>query len=82
MPGINKSPLNMAIQNVKGKKMGGNMMDTAEELNPGKSVDVTEMAMGGYMDGEIEKKMMGGYMGGGSIGKMAMGGYMAKKGKK
>jgi hypothetical protein len=40
------------------------------------------MAKGGYMDGEIEKKMMGGYMGGGSVGKMAMGGYMDKKGKK
>ena len=72
----------MAIQNVKGKKMGGSMMSSVEELNPGKSVDVTEMAKGGYMDGEIEKKMMGGYMGGGSVGKMAMGGYMDKKGKK
>jgi len=82
MPGMNKSPLNMAIQKVKGRKMGGSMMDTAEELNPGKSVDVTEMAMGGYMDGEIEKKMMGGYMGGGYMGKMAMGGYMDKKGEK
>ena len=28
------------------------------------------------------KKMMGGYMGGGYMGKMAMGGYMDKKGKK
>tara|TARA_R100001460_G_scaffold1862_7_gene6648 strand:+ start:25444 stop:25692 length:249 start_codon:yes stop_codon:yes gene_type:complete len=82
MPGMNKNPLNMAIQKVKGRKMGGSMMPTAEELNPGKSVDVTEMAMGGYMDGEIEKKMMGGYMGGGYMGKMAMGGYMDKKGKK
>jgi len=26
--------------------------------------------------------MMGGYMGGGYMGKMAMGGYMDKKGKK
>jgi len=55
MPGMNKSPLNMAIQKVKGKKMGGSMMDTAEELNPGKSVDVTEMAMGGYMDKKGKK---------------------------
>lgn len=82
MPGMNKSPLNMAIQKVKGRKMGGSMMPMTEELNPGKSVDVTEMAMGGYMDGEIEKKMMGGYMGGGYMGKMAMGGYMDKKGRK
>lgn len=31
-----------------------------EDLNPGKSVDVTEMAMGGYMDDKMVKKMMGG----------------------
>jgi len=31
-----------------------------EELNPGKSIDVTEMAMGGYMDDMMVKKMMGG----------------------
>lgn len=31
-----------------------------EQLNPGKSVDVTEMAMGGYMDDKMVKKMMGG----------------------
>ena len=34
----------------------------AEELNPGKTVDVSEMAMGGYMDDEVAEKMMGGYM--------------------
>ena len=33
-----------------------------EELNPGKLVDVTEMAMGGYMDNKVAEKMMGGYM--------------------
>lgn len=82
---MNKNKLNMAMMNVKGKNKGGSMMstnmNTAEELNPGKSVDVSEMAMGGYMDGEIEKKMMGGYMGGGYMGKMAMGGSMNKKRK-
>tara|TARA_R100000406_G_scaffold93910_1_gene84794 strand:- start:267 stop:851 length:585 start_codon:yes stop_codon:yes gene_type:complete len=31
-------------------------------LNPGKLIDVTEMAKGGFMDEEIEKRMMGGYM--------------------
>jgi len=31
-----------------------------EQLNPGKSIDVTEMAMGGYMDDMMVKKMMGG----------------------
>jgi hypothetical protein len=31
-------------------------------LNPGKLMDVTEMAKGGFMDEEIEKRMMGGYM--------------------
>lgn len=31
-----------------------------EDLNPGKSVDVTEMSMGGYMDDKMVKKMMGG----------------------
>ena len=33
-----------------------------EELNPGKLVDVSEMAKGGYMDNEVAEKMMGGYM--------------------
>lgn len=37
-----------------------NAMIAIEELNPGKSVDVTEMAMGGYMDDKMVKKMMGG----------------------
>ena len=31
-------------------------------VNPGKNVDVTLMAKGGYMDEEVEKMMMGGYM--------------------
>ncbi len=31
-------------------------------LNPGKLMDVTEMAKGGFMDEEIERRMMGGYM--------------------
>ena len=31
-------------------------------LNPGKLIDVTEMAKGGFMDEEIEKRMMGGFM--------------------
>lgn len=31
-----------------------------EDLNPGKSVDVTEMAKGGYMDDKAIMKMMGG----------------------
>jgi len=69
--------LNQAIDKVKkaqkmkgGGLSGGNpsgkpkrmVPDPAEELNPGKSVDVTEMAMGGYMDDEVAEKMMGGYM--------------------
>ena len=31
-------------------------------VNPGKNIDVTLMAKGGYMDEEVEKMMMGGYM--------------------
>lgn len=34
----------------------------AQELNPGKIVDVTEMSKGGYMDDDVAEKMMGGYM--------------------
>jgi hypothetical protein len=37
-----------------------NAMEVIEELNPGKSIDVTEMAMGGYMDDKMVKRMMGG----------------------
>jgi hypothetical protein len=37
-----------------------NAQEVIEELNPGKSIDVTEMAMGGYMDDKMVKKMMGG----------------------
>jgi len=37
-----------------------NAQEIIEELNPGKSIDVTEMAMGGYMDDKMVKKMMGG----------------------
>ena len=93
MPGMDsgrkKSRLDRAMSLAKSRETGkltdkdiAAAMQIIEELNPGKSVDVTEMAMGGFMDGEIEKKMMGGYMGGGYMGKMAMGGYMDKKGKK
>ena len=92
MPGMSgkvKSKLDKAMALAKSRETGkltdkdvAAAMQIIEELNPGKSVDVTEMAMGGYMDGEIEKKMMGGYMGGGYMGKMAMGGYMDKKGRK
>tara|TARA_R110001583_G_scaffold65352_2_gene188900 strand:+ start:763 stop:1044 length:282 start_codon:yes stop_codon:yes gene_type:complete len=93
MPGMDsgrkKSRLDRAMSLAKSRETGkltdkdiAAAMQIIEELNPGKSVDVTEMAMGGYMDGEIEKKMMGGYMGGGYMGKMAMGGYMDKKGRK
>ena len=31
-----------------------------EELNPGKIVDVTEMAMGGFVDDKMVNRMMGG----------------------
>lgn len=37
-----------------------NAQEAIEQLNPGKSIDVTEMAMGGYMDDKMVKKMMGG----------------------
>ncbi len=39
------------------KMMNGGM---AEELNPGKTVDVTEMANGGFMDDKMVNRMMGG----------------------
>lgn len=46
---------------------GGKLSDkdkevAVEALNPGKSVDVTEMMKGGYMDDKVAEKMMGGYM--------------------
>ena len=41
----------------KGGAAGGVM---AEELNPGKTVDVTEMAMGGPADEKMVARMMGG----------------------
>lgn len=37
-------------------------VDLVETLNPGKTMDVTEMAMGGYMADEVAEKAMGGYM--------------------
>ena len=39
------------------KMMNGGM---AEELNPGKTVDVTEMANGGFMNDKMVNRMMGG----------------------
>ena len=39
----------------KGGSRGG-----VEELNPGKTVDVTEMANGGYVDDKMVNRMMGG----------------------
>ena len=43
----------------KGGAAGGAEINV-EELNPGKTVDVTAMATGGYMDDKAVSKMMGG----------------------
>lgn len=56
----------------KGGAAGGVM---AEELNPGKTVDVTEMAMGGFVDDKMVNRMMGG----GRPKGMAKGGYRGGK---
>ena len=45
-----------------GKLTSKDLEAAAVVLNPGKTVDVSEMAMGGYMDDEVAEKMMGGYM--------------------
>lgn len=58
------------MPNVKGKKFpytkkgiaDAQAYAEAEQLNPGKSVDVTEMMKGGYMNDKVAEKMMGGYM--------------------
>ena len=52
--------------------MNGGM---AEELNPGKTVDVTEMANGGFMNDKMVNRMMGG----GRPKGMAKGGYRGGK---
>lgn len=46
-----------------------------EELNPGKMVDVSEMAMGGFVDDKMVNRMMGG----GRPKGMAKGGYRGGK---
>ena len=46
-----------------------------EELNPGKTVDVSEMAMGGFVDDKMVNRMMGG----GRPKGMAKGGYRGGK---
>tara|TARA_B100001248_G_scaffold122944_1_gene92176 strand:- start:3694 stop:3999 length:306 start_codon:yes stop_codon:yes gene_type:complete len=43
----------------KGGAAGGAEINV-EELNPGKMVDVTAMATGGYMDDKAVSRMMGG----------------------
>jgi len=46
-----------------------------EELNPGKTVDVSEMALGGFVDDKMVNRMMGG----GRPKGMAKGGYRGGK---
>ena len=45
---------------VKKMKKGGAVGGMAEELNPGKTMDVTQMAMGGMVDDKMVNRMMGG----------------------
>jgi hypothetical protein len=45
---------------VKKMKKGGAVGGVAEELNPGKTMDVTQMAMGGMVDDKMVNRMMGG----------------------
>ena len=50
-------------ENIMNEAIGSMISDyLIKPLNPGKLIDVTEMAKGGFMDEEIEKRMMGGYM--------------------
>tara|TARA_R100001224_G_scaffold64223_1_gene38450 strand:- start:253 stop:549 length:297 start_codon:yes stop_codon:yes gene_type:complete len=45
---------------VKKMKKGGAAGGMVEELNPGKTMDVTQMAMGGMVDDKMVNRMMGG----------------------
>ena len=69
---INRVKREQGVQGMKrGGLSGGNQSGAPKRMvpdpaisvvNPGKNVDVTLMAKGGYMDEEVEKMMMGGYM--------------------
>ena len=69
---INRVKREQGVQGMKrGGLSGGNPSGAPKRMvpdpaisvvNPGKNVDVTLMAKGGYMDEEVEKMMMGGYM--------------------
>ena len=69
---INRVKRQQGVQGMKrGGLSGGNPSGAPKRMvpdpaisvvNPGKNVDVTLMAKGGYMDEEVEKMMMGGYM--------------------
>ncbi len=61
----------------KGGAAGGRMVPdpAVEELNPGKVIDVTMMADGGFMEEKAVMKMMGG----GRPKGMAKGGYAGGK---
>ena len=69
---INRVKRQQGVQGMKrGGLSGGNPSGAPKRMvpdpaisvvNPGKNVDVTLMAKGGYMDEEVEKMMRGGYM--------------------
>ena len=69
---INRVKRQQGVQDMKrGGLSGGNPSGAPKRMvpdpaisvvNPGKNVDVTLMAKGGYMDEEVEKMMMCGYM--------------------
>lgn len=58
--GMAKGGYRGGVKKMKKGGAAGGVDVNVEELNPGKIVDVTAMATGGYMDDKAVSKMMGG----------------------